>query len=270
VLYRLKVRVITTRPGAFAWRRWHAARGGRVGSYAMLPDLVRAHAPGRTFADVGCMWGVNGEYSFVAEAAGATRVTGIDVFGPTPEFSERRERTGSRVEFVLGDIGSAGTVERVGETDVVLCAGVLYHHPAPYLLLVALRRLCTGTLILRSSTIPEVGGVRGMAVFWPHLDEDQRRLWSLRRLGMVAQLGITTPFEDDEGYGNWFWGPTPSALTALMRLAGFAPQEVYREALATTVVARAGAPSFGHRMLDDEEAARLAADISRTGRARPA
>mgnify|MGYP006139525243 CR=1 FL=1 len=33
-----------------------------------LPEYIRRHAPGKSFADVGCMWGVNGEYAFVAEA----------------------------------------------------------------------------------------------------------------------------------------------------------------------------------------------------------
>jgi len=33
---------------------------------------VREHAPGHSFADIGCMWGVNGEYAYLAEEAGAT------------------------------------------------------------------------------------------------------------------------------------------------------------------------------------------------------
>lgn len=49
-------------------------------------SYVREYVPSRSFADIGCMWGVNGEYSFVAEEAGATLVKAVDVFGPTPEF----------------------------------------------------------------------------------------------------------------------------------------------------------------------------------------
>ncbi len=39
--------------------------------------------------------GVNGDYCFTAEEAEATQVKGVDVFGPTPEFEQKkRERRG--------------------------------------------------------------------------------------------------------------------------------------------------------------------------------
>ena len=41
-----------------------------VGNYDQLPGHIRRVAAGRSFVDVGCMWGVDGEYAFAAEAAG--------------------------------------------------------------------------------------------------------------------------------------------------------------------------------------------------------
>ena len=212
--------------------------GGRGAAPASLPDHVRAHARGKRFADVGCMWNVHGAYTFAAEEAGAATAVGIDVFGPTPEFEAERERRGSKVEFVKGDITDPATADRAGTFDVVLCAGVLYHHPSPFAILAALRRLCTGTLILRTSTIPELPGLRNMAVYWPGLPARQRRRWSLERLGLDRQAGITEPYDPAEGYGNWFWGMTPSCVEALLHTAGFEVTERHAEAFAHTFLCR--------------------------------
>ncbi len=39
--------------------------------------------------------------------------------------------------------------------------------------------------------------------------------------GIGSQRGITTPYEAREGYGNWFWGLTPSAIESMLLCAGF-------------------------------------------------
>ena len=151
-------------------------RGVPVGNYGDLPGLIRKHAPGKSFADIGCMWGVNGAFAFTAEEAGATTVMAVDVFGPTPEFEEAHAARQSRVTFVLGDATKIDTLRRIGQVDVVFCAGVLYHHPSPFDLLVALRRICGEPLILRTSTIPEVRGLPNAAVYFPMLPPEAREL----------------------------------------------------------------------------------------------
>lgn len=270
MLYRWKVRSLKIPRVNGLWRRWRARRGETVGNYAELPGLIRRHAPGKRFADIGCMWGVNGEHAFIAEEAGAIAVTAVDVFGPTPEFEETRRSRRSRVEFVLGDITRADTLARVGAADVVFCAGVLYHHPSPFDLLVALRRICRETLILRTSTIPEVRGLPNAAVYFPMLHADARRLWNLRSLGVRHQTGISDEFQPHEGYGNWFWGLTPSCLESLLKTAGFRVELRAAEAFAQTVVCTAVEAPLEHRLPDDEQARALAAEISRAGIARPA
>lgn len=270
MMYRWKVRLLKRPRLNRLWRRWRARQGEIPGSYDRLPEYIRNHAPGRSFADIGCMWGVNGEYAFIAEDAGATSITAVDVFGPTPEFEEKRLRRGSRVRFVLGDVTRSTTLEAIGQADVVFCAGVLYHHPSPFDLLVALRRLCRETLILRTSTIPEVRGLPNAAVYFPMLNARSRGLWNLSSLGLRHQAGITNEFQPQEGYGNWFWGLTPSCLESLLKTAGFRVDFRATEAFAQTVVCAAVAPALEHRLPDHAEARAIAGQISAAGIARPA
>lgn len=270
MLYGWKVRALKWPRLNYWWRYWRGWRGEPTGAYDQLPGLIRRHASGKTFADIGCMWGVNGEYSFLAEEAGATEVKAVDVFGPTPEFEEEHRKRGSRVDFILGDIGAPATLARVGAVDVVFCAGVLYHHPSPFDLLVALRRICRETLLLRTSTIPEVAGLRNAAVFFPYLDDRSRDLWTLRRLGVAQQVGITNRFDGGDGYGNWFWGLTPSCLTAMLACAGFTVEHRATEAFAQTIVARVSGVPFEHRLPEEAEARAVGEEVSRSGSARPA
>lgn len=268
--YTRKVRLLKNPRVNHLWRYWRAWRGRRVGNYADLPELIREHAPRRSFVDVGCMWGVNGEFAFIAEEAGATAVKGVDVFGPTPEFEAKRRERGSGVEFILGDAVDAGTISRVGVMDVVFCAGVLYHHPSPFDLLVALRRICRETLILRTSTIPEIEGLPNAAVYYPMLSEEGRRLWNLSSLGLLHQVGISTPFQPNEGYGNWFWGVTPSCLESLLATAGFRVLQRLDEPFAQTVVCSTVAPPFAHQLPTESEGRSMGATISAAAIARPA
>lgn len=268
--YSLKVRLLKTPLGNRLWRTVARLRGMPVGNYANLPAIIRQHVRGRSFVDVGCMWGVNGEYAFVAEEAGATEVIGVDVFGPTPEFEEKRLQRGSNVRFVLGDAGDPATIAQVGVVDVVFCAGVLYHHPAPFDLLVALRRMCRTMLILRSSTIPEIKGMPNAAVYWPMLGADARALWNLSSLGLRKQVGITDAFEPEQGYGNWFWGLTPSCLESLLATAGFRVEWRATEPFAQTVVCTPVEVPFAHRLPDAGEAREMARRISEAKVAAPA
>lgn len=246
--YRLRLRLLTTKPGRFLWKRSQRALGRSVETSSTLEDLIRRYAPGSRFVDVGCMWNVNGRYTFLAQDAGASSAKGVDVMEPTEEFERQRAARDSRVDFVQGDVLSRETLDRIGAHDVVFCAGVLYHHPSPYELLLSLRDICEGTLILRTSTVPENSKLPNMAVFWPHLEARQRKLWS--KAG-GRQMGIDNEFDPSDGYGNWFWGFSPSCLRSVLRVAGFEVTEEYRAAMAITVVCRATHPPV--KSVDPEE-----------------
>jgi hypothetical protein len=203
--------------------------------------LIREHAAGKTFVDVGAMWGIHGANAFLAEQAGATKVIAVDVSAASEEFLARRRSERSRIEVIQGDINHEETLSRIGQCDVVLCAGVLYHTPNPLELLFKLRSICTETLLLRTMMIPELMGLRNMAVFYPYLDSRQRKIW---RLEMGEQKGITGPYEPENGYGNWFWGLTPSSVESALRCAGFEVEQTFLRPFSGTFVCRAAEVQF--------------------------
>lgn len=220
-------------------RTWIAAHRLRRRTGGAPPDreaLVREHAPGRSFLDAGCMWNVDGRIAFLAEEAGATQVTGIDIMGRTEAFDAEHARRGSSVRFLQADLHDAATPARAGRHEVVWCSGVLYHAPHPLLTLERLRELCSGRLILSTESLPEIPGLRGGCVFYPALDDRARRAYAGVPGGRA--IGLTTPFDPAQGYGNWYWGITPSALRGMIRTAGFEEERVLRSPFLTTVVAR--------------------------------
>jgi 2-polyprenyl-3-methyl-5-hydroxy-6-metoxy-1,4-benzoquinol methylase len=196
--------------------------------------LISTHAPGKSFLDVGCMWRVNGGYSFHALEAGAARVVGLDIDPATPEFDARNRSAGSRVDFVQGDVNDPRLADTLGKFDVVFCSGVLYHVPNPIQTLERLRGLCGGTLILTTAIVPELEVPQG-AVFFPQLDAEARQ--RLTFSGSHTKVGVDTDFEPDKGYANWFWGMSPSCVRVLLDIAGFDVAEFLRHRYVVTAVA---------------------------------
>ncbi len=186
-------------------------------------------APGRSFADVGCMWSVDGALAFAAEAAGATSVTGVDVMAPTPAFETERARRGSGVRFVRGDVHDPAVVAEVGRHDVVWCSGLLYHAPNPLLTLERLAQLTGETLLLATEALPEVPGLRGACVFYPGADP--------RPFAAPGRVGLASPFDAARGYENWWWGITRSALEGMLAATGFRVAEAHDDRLHVTIVA---------------------------------
>lgn len=222
---------------------WHAkilaarVRRRRAGPHPDREEVVRRHAAGRSFLDVGCMWNVHGRIAFVAEEAGATTVTGIDVVAASPEFAAERERRGSSVRFVRGDLHDPSVVRDAGAAEVVWCSGVLYHSPSPMLTLDRLRELTSDLLILQTMTIPELPGVAQGMVFYPGLPEHERRLYD--RWGAVARGGFSDPTEAEDRYSPWWWGISPSALRSMLHSAGFAVEDEWGDPFGRHVLARA-------------------------------
>ena len=195
---------------------------------------MRRHAAGKSFCDVGCMWKVGGRIAFVAEEAGASKVTGVDVMEPTDEFRTEHERRGSAVRFVHGDLHEAATVADVGPHEVVWCSGVLYHAPNPVLTLQRLRELTTELLILQTMTLPELPGVRQGLVFYPGVPNP--RLYA--RWGEQAARSLRLPEPGEDPYAPWWWGISRSALDALLRAASFEPIEHWGDPFAVHVLAK--------------------------------
>ena len=161
-----------------------------------IPDDLR----GKRVLDVGA-W--DGWFSFEMERRGA-EVVSIDVWD-NPRFRQMHELLGSRVDYRVLDVYDLAP-SRVGRFDIVLFLGVLYHLKHP---LLALERVCSVTTDLA-------------AVDSFVLKEERRRR------SRVDTLPIMEFYEADEFGGqtdNWV-GPSPAALMAFCRTAGFARVEL--------------------------------------------
>ena len=194
-----------------------------------LPDLA-----GRNVLDIG---GWDGYFAFAAERAGAARVAILDHYvwsldlagqqaywrecqeqGVEPEpweqtpfwqpdtlpgkagFDTAREALHSNVEAVVADFATAD-LAAVGQWDVVLFLGVLYHLENP---LGALRRL-------RQITA-DVAVIETHAIVVP--DHEQDPLW---RLYPGSELNADS--------SNW-WAPNLPGLIAGLKAAGFVDVKV--------------------------------------------
>jgi SAM-dependent methyltransferase len=180
--------------------------------------LIKKYAPGKTFVDIGCMWGVNGYFTFLSEEYGAKQSVGFDIYEPSEEFKKSMKQRNSNVKFVKGDINSQSSLNELGKFDVVYCTGLLYHVPDPLYTLTRLRQVCGDILILGTAVIPEVNGLENAAVYYPFLSTEQRKLWDLKK---GEQIAITSDYDPKQGYGNWIWGFSTSCLVSMLRTTGF-------------------------------------------------
>jgi hypothetical protein len=193
---------------------------------------VREHAPGKSFADIGGMFKLVGDMAFLAEDAGAIRVTMFDVGDPDlpceghldwGTFSEKHAARGSQVRYVQGDLEEPVSAERIGVHDVVFFSGVLYHSPNPVLQLLQLRQITRELVFISTLTIPEVPGFPNACIYYPYLDADDRRPFAAGYSWAGDLLGVGPPVDERPmyGFGNCFWGITRSALLAMLRTARF-------------------------------------------------
>ena len=221
-------------------RTWIAtARARSVLGRARRPreELVRRFAAGRSFADIGCMWGVDGAISFLAEENGATAVTAVDLMPASAQFEAQRKRRSSKVRFVQGDLHDEKVIGVIGRHDLVWCSGVLYHAPNPLLTLASLREITGELLILATETIPEVPGFAQACVFLPGLSGEDRRLHASARPGISA-AGLSNAFEPAQAYGTWWWGLSRSAVRGMLHASGFETLEEHGGPLHATFLVR--------------------------------
>lgn len=200
------------------------SRARSVERWEARHQWIEANSSGRSFADIGGLFAVEGEIALAAEAAGADPVTLFDGGDPPlTGFPEKAAERSSQIRTVQGDLEDPVAVAAVGEHDVVWCTGVIYHTPNPLLQLLHLREITGELLYLGTHTIPEVPGLPQACLFYPYLDDRARAAVNRAHGGREAGLGIGLPFEDRPmlGHGNFWWGITPSALRAMLRAARF-------------------------------------------------
>jgi tRNA (mo5U34)-methyltransferase len=156
-----------------------------------LPEDLR----GKRVLDIGA-W--DGWFSFECERRGA-EVVATDCV-PLDTFLEARELLGSRVEYLALDVGEL-SAQRLGRFDIVLFLGVLYHLRHPLLGLEKVLELCTDTALIESFVI----------------EREARAVPAVMEFYERGELGGQID--------NWC-GPSPEALLAMCRSAGFAQADL--------------------------------------------
>lgn len=194
------------------------ARGRRQHYWDPIPAWLDRYARGRSFLDIGTMWGEQWG-AFEAADHGATSIATLDVTPPTEACRAEQDRRGHPVRHVTGDLHDPTTLHEVGVYDVVLCSGILYHTPSPCLTLERLRSVTGEHLILGTNLSQEIPGVPQACIFYPGL-KSQDRLALAAPIAGVAD-GLTTAFDPALGYSNWWWGMSPSALRAMLAATGW-------------------------------------------------
>lgn len=230
-----------------------------------VTDWIEQVTPGRTFVDVGGLWGTLNEQVSTASLSGATATTMIDM-APAEGDDDLWQRMQHRVAergaaqptCVMGSIDDLELPDRVGTFDVVHCSGVLYHCPSPLYTLQQLRRLTRETLILGSATIPPslqtssgtLNSPPGSAILVPAMADEHRQILAdwLREVGAFEAIGITAGLDIDwspQDYAAWWWFFTVDCVSAMLSVVGFDVLRVmtYWSGRATYFLARvSGAP----------------------------
>jgi hypothetical protein len=204
-----------SRDEALAWLRWRV--------HPTVQKIFDAEVPGKSFADLGCMWNCHGAYIFYAEQAGASApLLAVDLGPTTPSFDALHRALDSRVSFRQKDIIEIDAAAD-GRREVVFCSGVLYHAPDPMRLLAAVTSITEETLILTTHTVE---GTEPTLRFYPFDARPETYPWEVLAGGRDVRFGVAYP----DG-APWWFGPTEICVDHMLRTVGFRVVDVQREIL---------------------------------------
>lgn len=203
--------------------------------------FIEQYAKGRTFVDVGGLWGTVNEKVSVATKAGASSVAMIDV---QPKYSQpwqdcrehcRKLGVSGYKEFT-GNRDNIDLPRETGTFEFVHCSGVVYHCPNPIWTLRRLHALTEKYLLVGSMTVPEhVTGKTGTlhfdtgsCLFIPGMSREQKQIVSDHYGAFGIRLANVSPDMDwpwyhngEPNYAPWWWLWTGATLAGLVRGAGF-------------------------------------------------
>lgn len=176
---------------------------------------------GKRVLDIGCS---DGFYSFECERRGAVYVLAVDDFSSVyvdapAGFHVAHEILQSKVEFRECNFMTL-TPQDVGQFDVVLFLGVLYHLRHPLLALEHLAELCKEQLIIETLVAPPMNSILDRAFFslMALLCKSRRRQYPVDFQGKYMEFYEGEEVNHDPT--NW-WAPSIECLKAMLRSCGF-------------------------------------------------
>jgi len=176
------------------------------GPWQTIQKLLPRDLSDKTLLDVGCNAGF---YAFEANRRGAKRVLGVD--GQRQHVRQGlfvRKVLGLDVEFRRLNVYELNT-RTVGQFDITLALGLLYHLKHPILALENLYQVTKELLIIETAIMPPE---RTPESFVHPLGEKQMLLHTLAL--------VENPSDAKEQVFNWFL-PGVDALKAMLRATGF-------------------------------------------------
>ena len=180
-------------PGGLVTPGWSDPKLDKLPYYGLPDDLTGARV-----LDIGH---AEGFFSFEAERRGAAEVVGIENYPPMArKFEICRAAYGSRARSYLTSVYDLNP-KTFGTFDLVMFFGVLYHLRHPLLALEKIHSVCTGTLLMQTSTCGDRSETP-MAEFHP--------------------FGITSgPQENRSCDPTCFWFPNIAGCIAMLQHVGF-------------------------------------------------
>ena len=206
----------------------------KIGNEDLRDRFISRVVSGKTFADVGGLWNTIGEKVSVAAAAGAKKLTMIDVL---PEDNEWWDKFKDRIisfnitdcECISGDINSVS----VGTFDVVHSSGILYHLPNPISYIEKLCQITNEYLVLTTAIIPGLiinrHGILitkpGRSLYVPSLSQREKKIYARfytggnkeMLLGGINHEAVFTL----QNYSPWWWLMTVETIKSICNIAGF-------------------------------------------------
>lgn len=175
--------------------------------YAGIPKDLS----GRTVLDIGA-W--HGGFSFEMEKRGASKVVATDVL-PSEHvgFSQTKEFLNSSVEYHQASVYDLD-FDEIGDFDIVLFLGVLYHLRHPLLAFDNIYKLTKGVCYLESHIIDGNFLYDGIHYALEHFD---------KRLENISMTQFFRTDELNEDASNWFV-PNVKCIESWSISAGFDPK----------------------------------------------
>jgi tRNA (mo5U34)-methyltransferase len=184
------------------------------GPWQTIQKLLPLDLRGKTVLDVGCNAGF---YSFEAKRRGVKRVLGVD-------GQRQHVRQGLFVRKVLGldvEFRRLNVYElsprSVGQFDITLALGLLYHLKHPILALENLYQVTKELLVIETATMP----ARQTPESFPYS-------FGAAEATLHPLVYVENSSEAKEQVYNWFL-PGVNALIAMLRNVGFAEVELVEE-----------------------------------------